>query len=61
MPLDDDNHALSRLPFEQVEAFLLQVPGPSSNAMFWYEYTQQIEKLEHYLNNFTRIEKDPQL
>ena len=61
LPLDDDNHALSRLPFEQVEAFLLQVPGPSSNAMFWYEYTQQIEKLEHYLNNFTRIEKDPQL
>ena len=56
-PLDDANHNFVRVPYKEVEGMLTDVPGLSSNVVFWLEYTGQEEKLQTYLEQFSQVEK----
>lgn len=56
-PLDDDHHRVVWLPRDEVEAFLSDVPGLSSNLLFRYEYTWQQEKLSDYRAKFDAVER----
>lgn len=56
-PLDDDHHTVLWLPRDQVESFLSNVSGLSSNLLFRYEYTEQQEKLSDYLQKFHIVER----
>jgi hypothetical protein len=55
--LDDANHTMFRLPRDQVESFLSDVPGLNSNLLFRYEYTDQQEKIQEYADRFKIVER----
>lgn len=60
-PLDDQHHRLLRLPRDQVEQFIAQVPGwLTSSLIIWYEYNQQRDILEKYTHRFDVLERSIQ-